>query len=272
MNALPDLTIDHWRATRDTLHQCSQLMSDLRSAAAPKRKHWFHIALKCGVRGVTTGPLFCAGHRFLLELDFANGEIILRTEDLHAWRLPFAGASMADLEAQILGRLKDAGIPIELNRSDPMPTEPLVFNAGHGASYWSALSRIDHVFQTFRGTLREETGDVLVWAHHFDLAMLWFNGKRVPDMDPADEENADVQMNFGFIPGDSTTPEPYFYITAYPFPERLRETALPTGASWNAQGFNGVVYPYAKWRISPQPEQVLLTLLCSVRRAGEALL
>jgi len=32
-----------------------------------------------------------------------------------------------------------------------------------------------------------------------DVSMNWFSGRLVPDIDPADEESADEQLNFGFV-------------------------------------------------------------------------
>ena len=42
---------------------------------------------------------------------------------------------------------------------------------------------------------------VVLWPHHFGLAVLWFSGHPAPDQDPANAEYADEQMNFGFSTG-----------------------------------------------------------------------
>jgi len=78
-------------------------------------------------------------------------------------------------------------------------------------------------------------------------------------------------MNFGFSTGDDGIPEPYFYITAFPFPDDLSRLKLPSGASWNSS-WKGVVLPFDKlvsWR---EPENDLLSLLQTVQREGARLM
>ena len=62
----------------------------------------------------------------------------------------------------------------------------------------------------FRAGFREESSPIQVWPHHFDLSMLWLPGEKIDGQDPADEEYSDKQMNFGFVLGDDSIPEPYF--------------------------------------------------------------
>jgi hypothetical protein len=102
--------------------------------------------------------------------------------------------------------------------------------------------------------------------------MLWFSGRLIPGVDPADEENADEQMNFGFTPGDGGIPEPYFYVTAYPRPDGLLDTPLPADAVWHTAGFTGAVMPYQALVGAEQPDQKLLTFLRTVQQAGAKLM
>ena len=51
------------------------------------------------------------------------------------------------------------------------------------------------------------------------------------------------QLNLGFYPGE---PEPYFYSNPWPFEKgQLIEQALPDGARWHLDGWEGTYLPYA---------------------------
>jgi hypothetical protein len=91
-----------------------------------------------------------------------------------------------------------------------------------------------------------------------DLSMNWFSGRRVPGVDPDDAENADEQLNFGFVTGDQSVSDAYFYITAYPAPDGWPDLSLPAGAYWHTEGWTGAVLPYAAVAASDRPAERLL--------------
>jgi hypothetical protein len=98
--------------------------------------------------------------------------------------------------------------------------------------------------------------------------MLWLPGEKISGQDPADEEYSDKQMNFGFVLGDQTIAEPYFYVTAYPTPEGMAEVSLPAGAQWRSEGFTGAVLPYAGLLRHGDPQAELLKLWRTLLDAG----
>ncbi len=98
--------------------------------------------------------------------------------------------------------------------------------------------------------------------------MLWLPGAKVSEQDPADEEHADKQMNFGFTLGDEGIPEPYFYVTAYPLPEALPHTRLPLGTVWRTEGFSGAVLSYRTLTGISDPGAYLLEVWRVLLSAG----
>jgi hypothetical protein len=52
-------------------------------------------------------------------------------------------------------------------------------------------------------------------------------------------------MNFGFVTGDDSIDDAYFYATAYPQPDGWSDLDLPDGASWRTEGWTGAILPYA---------------------------
>jgi hypothetical protein len=54
------------------------------------------------------------------------------------------------------------------------------------------------------------------------------------------------QMNFGFSTGDEAIPEPYFYITSYPFPDYVLGLELSHNAYWHKESWKGAVLKYSE--------------------------
>ncbi|MCP5048121.1 MAG: hypothetical protein GY940_13195 [bacterium] len=79
-------------------------------------------------------------------------------------------------------------------------------------------------------------------------------------------------MNFGFVTGDETVNEPYFYITAYPLPEELPKIKLPAGVQWKTEGFNGAVLKYEELTKSNDPKSLLMDYLKTVQGAGSRIM
>ena len=131
---------------------------------------------------------------------------------------------------------------------------------------------VDAAFKTFKSGLREETSPVQIFPHHMDLSLSWFSGRQVPGVDPADEESADEQMNFGFVTGDASIPDAYFYVTAYPAPDSWMDLALPQGAYWHTKGWTAAVLPYAAVVASERPFDLLSGYLQSLQAHGAKLM
>ena len=264
----PSLVLEDWRGTRGAVHAYSRVLGKIRQALAPPRKHWFHITLHVGVTGLRTLPMVKDGVAYELCLDLVNHRLTAASSAGPGAERALEGQSVAQFRAAALAMLAELGCEAELDPTLFTDDEPLAYEAADARRFWQALTRINGVFSRFRGSLREETGPVQLWPHHFDLAMLWFSGRLVPGVDPGDEESADEQMNFGFSTGDEGVPEPYFYITAYPTPDGFTGTPLPRGATWHSEGFVGAVLPYAALAESQDGDALLLEYLTTVQAAG----
>jgi hypothetical protein len=93
-------------------------------------------------------------------------------------------------------------------------------------------------------------------------------GEKIAGQDPRNEEYSDKQMNFGFTFGDEGIPEPYFYVSAYPFPDGFLSLRLPTGSSWHTEGFSAAVLRYRLLIESSDPNAYLLDLWNGLLSAG----
>ncbi|GAB4428290.1 MAG: DUF5996 family protein [Anaerolineae bacterium] len=269
-NSFPPLPLTGWRPTLETLQDYARLIGKVRRAFAPRQKHWFHVSLRVNATGLTTTAIPAGDKTFEMQLDLTAHRLVVTSSRGERWQSPLGGQSPAQFRDEALAALALMGIAPEIDRSLFDNDSAGQYDRAAVESYWLALSQIDALFKQFRGELREETGPVQLWPHHIDLAMLWFSGRLVPGQDPANEEYADEQMNFGFSPGDDTIPEPYFYATAYPTPNGLTATRLPGDAYWHTTGFTGAILPYQALVTAAEPASVLLTYLRTVQQGGAA--
>jgi len=270
---LPILYLADWEPTRDTLHQYARILGKLRGRYMPKSKHWWHITLSVSARGLTTAPFPIGGQNLELTLDLVANQLAIDSSDGWSAALPLAGQSAAGLCHRLNATLAAAGIELE---SDLLAAfdgeESLPYDIEAVARFRQVMNWVAAAFKTFKGGLREQTSPVQIFPHHMDLAMNWFSGRLVAGIDPADEESADEQMNFGFVTGDSSIPDAYFYVTAYPVPDKWSNLALPEGAYWHTEGWTGAVLPYAALLSDSSPLELLLDYLRKLQAHGSKLM
>ena len=247
-------------ATRDALHAYARVLGGWASTCRKKRKHWWHASLRPSLYGLSTGVVYGAAD-FTLDLDLANAQLHIRTCRTEVTE-KLRGQASRDVATLIRDVLVRAGVdsglaPGEKALSD---IEFPDFSATESARLHRAFGSVAAAMEDLRAEMREEKSPIQVWPHHFDLSMIWLPGHKVAGQDPADEETADKQMNFGFTFGDAGIPEPYFYVTAYPVPDALPEIELPAGSSWRTEGFSGAVALYEDVAAATDPHAYLLDL------------
>ena len=255
--------------TRDAIHAYSRVAGGWCKTARKKRKHWWHASLRPSLRGLSTGVIY-ATTDFEIELDLTSSTINVHT-GASSCSEPLTGQSASQLDALLRSVLLGTGV-------DASPEPPAEADADRGFPDFSAdeATRIHRTFasvtgalQAFRAGIREETSPIQVWPHHFDLSMIWLPGPKIPGQDPANEESADKQMNFGFVFGDEGIAEPYFYVTAYPLPDAMAKTKLPTGTAWRSDGFTGAVLLYGDLVRMADPAAYLHDLWSTLVAAGQ---
>lgn len=266
----PPLALPSWQPTRDALHAYARLLGKIRRALTPPQKHWWHVSLRVDVTGLTTTPMPTADGTVALGLDLVDHVVTLRTSGGGRWEAGLAGHSAESFATTVLDALAAFGIRPTIDRAQFADSTPLTYVAADAARYLTALVHVDQALKGLRHTFRGESSPVQLWPHHFDLSVVWFSGRLVPGQDPADPEYADEQMNFGFATGDAGVPEPYFYVTAYPWPDGLDSAELPPGAYWNDAGWRGAVLPYRHLVADAAPRATLDAFLHAVHAAGSA--
>ncbi len=269
----PNLMLSEWKPTRDTLHEYAKIVGKLRGRYMPRSKHWWHITLNVSARGLTTTPFPIAGQNLELTLDLAAHRLAIESSEGWDAHQPLTGQNEAGLCRWIERTLAAADIELEPDLLAPFDGEAILpYDPEAMSRFRQVINWVDAAFKTFKGGLREETSPVQIFPHHLDLAMNWFSGRLVPGVDPADEESADEQMNFGFVTGDGSIQDAYFFATAYPAPVNWTALALPEGAYWYTEGWTGAVLPYAVVAAASSPFELLLDYLQSLQAHGKKLM
>lgn len=257
--------------TRGAVHAYAQVIGDWRTSCLAHRKHWWQITLYPSVRGLTTG-LVQASIDFELELDLNADRLLGRIAGGGELSEPLGGRPARELAKIVEDYLADNGLDRKFTPKDKKREGHTDTTTGYSAeiagSLGAAFRSVCAAMTAFRAPIPEETSPIQIWPHHFDMAMLWLPGEKIPGQDPKNEEQSDKQMNFGFTLGDEGIPEPYFYVTAYPLPEALPRLDLPRGTTWQTEGFNGAVLLYQSLMEEVDPAEYLVNLWNSLLSAG----
>jgi len=176
--------------------------------------------------------------------------------------LPLDGRTIDEVYGWLASRLEELlgrPLPGELERPAGLPGHPVAaggrFDAGDDEAF-AELARLfgnaDRVLEAWSASWPGASA-VRCWPHHFDIATLATLTPAIA-MDPmismmeADEPmpvapEQGRTIGLGMVPGDEGRPEPYFYVTPYPYPDGRELPPLPAGGTWNTAGWLGAVLP-----------------------------
>lgn len=202
-------------------HWAAQIVSAAGSSLLPAQPDFSHTNLG-----------WSAEHEALLGQPLAEGrQAGLRLRDLSLFvtgsdaRLSLPGSSV---EAGLAWLSETLGASLTLPKHD-MPAQPAVLGPGNPelASWFAtADAQIEGV---------AEGRSVRCWPHHFDIATLLV----IDEGKPAEEARS---IGVGMTPGDGSYPEPYWYVTPWPYPDAATTLSpLPGHARWHTEGWTGAV-------------------------------
>jgi hypothetical protein len=247
-------SLDGFGPTRRTLQLYARALSALARACAPAHPNWWHISLKVTPTGLVTDNIPLPGGAILAgRLDFHRTQIVLEDSDGRSWAIPMdAGLSGSEMGERVIAIAAEAGFGGEVDRRRFAGDEPGVYDPDAVDAFFAALVRADRVFKRHGARLGDDAGPVRLWPHGFDLAMEWF-GTRVERYNEGDKTvELPAQLNLGFYPGESDD-DSYFYSNPWPFDgDQLLGRALPGGASWHTEGWQGAMLPYTAVRDEDQ--------------------
>jgi hypothetical protein len=286
--ALPELPLERWEKTKETLHLWAQIVGKVRMASTAPRNHWWHVPLYVDVRGLTTRRMHSpTGVTFQIDFDFVDHRLVVRTAGGTSESFALTdGLSVAVFDEQLHGILRSLGVDVAIRETPfgvPMTTpfpadrEHAAYDREAVARFWHVLDWTDTVFEEFAGWYCGKTSPVHLFWHSFDLALSRFGGPRAPALSAADPVSREAYshevISFGFWAGDQNVREPTYYSYTAPEPPSLRGRPLqPEAARWAEQnGGSLALLPYEAVRTAPDPRSSLLAFLESAYRAGAEL-
>ncbi|MFN0277376.1 MAG: DUF5996 family protein [Pyrinomonadaceae bacterium] len=286
MSYFPEMTLDSWRPTKNTLHLYLQIVGKIRLQMHPRINHWWHVTLYVSPRGLTTRSIPCANGNFEIEFDFKDHELKMRTSDGRSEDFAlYDGLSVADFYASVFANLAKLGIQPEIKAIPYEAPSTMPFAEDHeNKSYdkeyverfHQILVEVDDIFQEFRGRFTGKSTPVHLFWHSFDLALTRFSGKSAPPMPEANmvtrEAYSHEVISFGFWFGDDKengVPAPAFYSYTAPEPNSLADEPLqPAAAQWNTSNGAMALLMYEDARKAANPRAAVLEFLESAYQAG----
>jgi hypothetical protein len=284
MDAWPKLSVMVARDTYATLLLYLQIVGKIRLALTPKMNQWWNVPLYVTARGLTTSPMPYGDRMFSIDFDFIDHQLLIRDSHGHTRALALVPRSVSEFHRALFAELAAIDIRVAIH---PVPQECPVtvrfdddvehcsYDANQAHELWSVLSRIEPVFQRFRGRFRGKCSPVHLFWGAFDLAVSRFNGRRAPirkgaiDRDAYDEEVISV----GFWPGDPWTgkTEAMFYSYTVPEPVGLAQLRILPEAAFFSETFKEFVLPYEDVRRAPDPARAILEFAQSTYDVGSTL-
>lgn len=273
----PELKVDQWSDTRDTLHMWAQIIGKVRLAQAPMVNHWWQVPLYLSARGLTTSAIPYEGELFDIEFDFIDHRLDLRASSGQQRRIALEPKSVADFHAELMDALRSLGLgvhiwpsPVEIEHAVPFAedTEHSSYDQTHAHLFWRQLLAAHRVMSQFRARFVGKSSPVHLFWGAMDLACTRFSGRTAPPHPGGVPHCGDWVMvegyshelsSCGFWPGGSS--EGSFYSYAYPEPDGYADYPVrPDAASYNAD-ISEFVLPYEAVRTAEDPERTLLEFL-----------
>ena len=174
--------------TRDACHAYANVLGDWMASCRLRRKHWWQLSLRPSLRGVTTGMVHAGGVHFELELDLATNHVRGEIAGGESFSQPLGLQTAGELADDVETYLLDGGVD---RRFVPDAAKPEGHDAPTGdvkpgydpaiaGDFSAAWREVSHAFDIFRAGIPEETSPLMVWPGHFDLAMMWLAGEKIP--------------------------------------------------------------------------------------------
>lgn len=285
---IPEMPLDAWRPTKNTLHLFLQIVGKIRLKMHPPVNHWWHVPLYVSPRGLTTRAIPHNGKNFEIEFDFHDHELKMRTsvgrvEDFAL----YDGLTVADFYASVMANLAKLGIypkiwavPYEAPSTTPFADDH--YNKSYDREYierfHQILVAVNDILEEFRGRFCGKSTPVHLFWHSFDLALTRFSGKKAPPMPEANmvtrKAYSHEVISFGFWFGDDkegSVPAPAFYSYTAPKPDGLEHEPLqPETAFWTPDGGMALLM-YDDIRDSPNQKKLVMDFLESTYQAGAKL-
>ncbi len=154
-----------------------------------------------------------------------------------------AGQTLLDAVAWTRAQATPRGLDSDritlLSYPDDFPDHPIASGQPFLPSPIPQLQEITYYFANSNALLRRiaattpGASPVRIWPHHFDIATLITL--------PGGTDGETQTVGVGYSPGDQSYPEPYWYVTPWPYPQQPDLPPLAGNGFWHQQGWIGAI-------------------------------
>jgi hypothetical protein len=273
----PELALNDWRESCDTLHAHTQVLGKLAVVLAPPEPRVEHTALRLTARGWETKPLPApdGSGALVAVLDLHAHEAVIEHSDGRGARVPLTpdrpvGAVTRELLADLAGLVGAVEInpkPQEVPWSVPLDEdeEHHTYDRGAVERYHAAATSGALVLAGLRAQHTGTSTPVNAWWGSFDLAVSLFAPR------PPGAPGEDIEVAVGWWPGDQRHESTAFYAYANPAPDGLSSAVIePAPARWDA-GLGEFLLGWDDVRAEADPYAAALSFGRSVYRAASTL-
>lgn len=272
----PSLPYEAWKDTCETLHRWTQIVGKIRLSLLPWINHSWHVSLEPTCRGLTTGPMPCAGTTLQISFDFIGHRLLACTAEGAVREIPLRAFSVAAFHRELFGHLAELGLPVRIHgRPNELPdATPFAEDAAHASydptfvgRFHRVLLRATHVLTAFRAEFAGKAGPVQFYWGGFDLNLALFSGRRapphpggfpnMPDRVTREAYSHEV-YECGFWPGNAMLPEPGFYAYGYPAPRGFEAAPVGPAEARYVAAMGEFLLPYEAIRQEPSPGASIL--------------
>ena len=277
-SAWPEIEVNQWADTRDTLQLMTQIVGKVRMVNTPKTSHWWNVVVYVSSRGLTTGLIPHGASGFQMDFDFIDHQLVVTTTTGARRSVPLAGPS-ADFYGAVMSTLDELGLtteiwemPVEIPGAIAFDTdrEHVAYDADAVHRFWLALVQMNRVFEVFRSRFIGKVSPSHFFWGAMDLAVTRFSGRDAPKH-PGGAPNCGPEVMWeayshevssaGYWPGPDG--EGYFYSYAYPAPDSFSAARVSPSAAYYDDGLGEFLLPYTAVREADDPDALLLEFLQS---------
>lgn len=272
----PELRVDSWTATRETLHMWLQIVGKIQEVSTPLINHWWNVTYEVSARGLRTWLMRQDGEEFDAEFDFVDHQLVLRSSNGAVRTVELKPRTVADFYAATMDALQSLNLhcvivpsPNEVSPAIPFAedTEHQSYDADAVNTFWRQLLAMNRVFWSWRAGFAGKDSPVQLFWGSMDLSCVRYSGRSAPPYEGAGppscphwvmvEAESRENSAAGFWAGGSD--EGSFYAYAYPVPDGYADGTLTAGHFDTALG--EFILPYRDVRTSDDPPRTLLRFL-----------
>jgi len=275
----PELPLEAWSETCNTLHLWTQTVGKVRIATTPLINHWWNSTFLVTARGLAAPAMVYAGGTFDIIFDFAHHQFVIETSDCRIESFALEPMTVSDFYAEFMKRLNRLGVdvtiqtmPCEIEEATPFDQDRThaQYDPEYAQRFWRALAQSARVMTQFRARFIGKVSPVHFFWGSFDLAVTRFSGRTAPPPKGHTPHVADWVMaeayshecaSCGFWPGNGGFGYPAYYVYAYPEPAGYGETRLVTTDAAYHKDLGQFILPYETVRKARDPDALLLGFL-----------